>query len=117
MCQSRKGQYIFVNPLFTRLKTYKFKFLDDLGGFVDTQDGACCRNTETWIGRREGLEAGEASVRGNQGSVESAEAVHVFRSVLEHPISCPGIRDGIDGESLESPPTQGENQGVASLDC
>jgi hypothetical protein len=42
--------------------------------------------------------------------------VHVFRRVLQHAISCPRVRNGVDGQGLESSPPQGEDQGIVRLE-
>lgn len=97
--------------------THKLKLLDDLGRFVNAQYRPRCGDPEARVGGREGLETGETCVGCNQGPVEGAEAVHVLRGVLEHPVPRPGVRDGVDGERLEPPPAEREDKGVARFDC
>ena len=99
-----------------RRVTHKLELLDDLGRFVNAQYRSGCRDPEARVGGREGLEAGEACIGRNQGPVKGTEAVHVLRGVLEHPVPCPGVRDGVNRERLEPPPAERENEGVARFD-
>lgn len=60
----------------------QLEFLDDLRRLIDVKDDTCCGDTEARIGVAEGLNAAEAGVGCDQGTVEGAEAVHMLRSVF-----------------------------------
>lgn len=114
----RSGRLVSIkNTIHNRRRvTYQLELFDDLGRLIYAQYCTGSRNTESGVGGREGLETCETRIGGTQGAVEGTEAVHVLRSILQHPVSRPRIRDGVDGKRLESAPAEGEDEGISRLE-
>ena len=94
----------------------ELELLDDLGRPIDVENDSRRGDSESWSRRVEGVERAESGVGEGDGSVEGGGTVHVFGSVLEESVSDGVVVEMVDGEGLESTPTEGEDERIVRLE-
>lgn len=94
----------------------QLEFLDDLCRPVDVQYNACRRYAEGCSVSTERVESAEAGVGKRDRAVKRSVAMHMFWCVFEHTHADGMVVERVDGDRLESSPTETENEGIVGLE-
>ncbi|PMB66231.1 hypothetical protein BM221_008433 [Beauveria bassiana] len=115
----RRGEHVLdEGGVFENLvrRAGELELLDNLGRLVDGEHSAGGGDAEAWRAAGHGVEGDEAAVGRDEGRVDGAEAVHVLGCVLEHAVARARVRDGVDGQRLEAPPPERQDERVVGLE-
>ncbi|KAH3688655.1 hypothetical protein WICPIJ_000346 [Wickerhamomyces pijperi] len=97
--------------------TNQLQLLDNLNGgihFFNNTSGGDSESTGGLFGRNN-LHTTERRVWSDKRTIEGSITESMLRGVLQHSCSCSGVRSGVNWQSLETSPTQGQDQRIVGL--